>query len=100
MYYATCVLYTVIIIIGYRLQKYNPNVYVRARMCVTVHVVFIVYINTVIDLISEYTLISGHPHIFCLFVILIIISSDFREGNTNLLYMPDGHNGEDYCQST
>ena len=53
---------------------------------------------TVYDLISEHTLISGHPPfyficnfilfllLFYYFVILIIISSDFREGNTNLLY--------------
>ena len=49
-------------------------------------------ISTVFVLISEHTLISGHPHlkkkkkIIFYFVILIIISSDFREGNTNLLY--------------
>ena len=50
--------------------------------------------STVFDLISEHALISGHP-VFCitkqnlfffLFFILIIISSDFREGNTSLLY--------------
>ena len=52
-------------------------------------------IHTVFDLISERTLISGHPKFFLFiffyyyyyyFCILIIISSDFREGNTNLLY--------------
>ena len=55
--------------------------------------------NTVFDLISEHTLISGQPDTPIFLYILIISSSDFREGNTNLLW-PDGHNGEDYCQST
>ena len=47
---------------------------------------------TVIDLISEHTLISGHlPFFFfffflIFFFVLIILSSEFREGNTNLLY--------------
>ena len=45
---------------------------------------------TLFDLISEHTLISGYPPFLFIFLyffcILIIISSDFREGNTNLLY--------------
>ena len=56
------------------------------------------FIHTVFDLISEHALISGHPPffllkkiliflLFCiLFIYLFIISSDFREGNTSLLY--------------
>ena len=42
--------------------------------------------STVFDLISEHALISGHPGFFLVFLILIIISSEFREGNTSLLY--------------
>ena len=48
--------------------------------------------NTVFDLISEHALISGHPPFFLIrffvffILILIITSSDFREGNTSLLY--------------
>ena len=56
---------------------------------------------TVFDLISEHALISGHPPFFVLkknlffllffnknyfILIFIIISSDFCEGNTSLLY--------------
>ena len=41
----------------------------------------------VFDLISEHTLISGFYNFYNFdFFLLIIISSDFREGNTNLLY--------------
>ena len=57
----------------------------------------------VFDLIIEHTLISGHPPFYEFKkkkILFRIISSDFREGNTNLLYRPDGHNGEDYRQST
>ena len=47
-------------------------------------------IPTVIDIISEHALISGHPqflfNILFYILLLIIISSDFREGNTSLLY--------------
>ena len=48
----------------------------------------VISVTTVFDLISEHTLISGHPHFcsFFFFFLLIIISSDFCEGNTNLLY--------------
>ena len=42
-------------------------------------------LRTVCDLISDHTLISGHPTFIFIFL-LTIISSDFREGNTNLLY--------------
>ena len=48
-------------------------------------VLFSFFLYTVFDLISEHALISGHPPFFII-LILIIISSDFREGNTRLLY--------------
>ena len=65
--------------------------------------------DTVFDLISEHTLISGHPHFIYLFIIIIIIIFVYRNNYFKWLswrqykftiYRPDGHNGEDYCQST
>ena len=65
---------------------------------------------TVFDLIREHTLISGHPICFFLFffkffsIFYLFINNYFKWLSWRqykfTIYRPDGHNGEDYCQST
>ena len=70
-------------------------------MCTNLHIKLAV---TVINLISEHTLFSvpPTPH-FNLFKFLYInnyLVTFVKAIQIYYIYRPDGHNGEDYCQST